>query len=237
MSSEQGTGRVIENRILASLPAGERKRLLPLMERVDVPLGQVIIEPEEPIPHVYFPAGALISLVALTEEGGSVECGTIGREGAAGLPVLLGGGTTPMRSVVQIGGGAYRMRARAAKAEFDRGGALRDALHRYMHALLVATSQSAACNRLHPAEGRIARWLLVASDGVQSQSLPLTHDYLATMLGMRRAGVTEACVLLRRRGFIDYRRGRIQITDRRGLEGEACECYQVMKREYDRMFA
>jgi CRP-like cAMP-binding protein len=235
MLAKEETGRVVDNRILASLLPEERERLLTQMEYVRLPLGQTIIAPEEPIPYVYFPTGAMISLVSLMEDGKSVEAGVIGCEGMAGLPAVLGGGTTPMRSVVQIAGSAYKMRAGAAKAEFDRGGALQKALHRYVQALFVAFSQSAACNRLHPTEGRLARWLLIASDAVGVETLPLTHEYLAVMLGMRRAGVTEACLLLRDWGFIDYRRGQIQITDRQGLEGKACECYQIVKKEFDRV--
>ncbi len=233
--SSKSTGREVENLILASLPPAERTYLLAHMERVNLPRGETVIEPEEAIPYVYFPVGALVSLVSITEEGRSVEAGTIGREGMAGLPVVLGAGTTPMRSVVQIEGGAYRMRAREAKAEFDGGGALQKALHRYIHALFVASAQAAACNRLHPMEGRLCRWLLVAGDGVQSESLPLTHEYLAIMLGVRRAGVTEACGLLRDQGLIDYTRGTIRLTDRGGLEEVACECYQIVRREFERV--
>jgi CRP-like cAMP-binding protein len=235
MLAKEETGRVVENRLLASLLPEERERLLTQMEHVRLPLGQTIIAPEDSIPYVYFPTGALLSLVSLMEDGRSVEAGVIGCEGMAGLPVVLGGGTTPMRSVVQIEGGAYRLQADAAKAEFDRGGAVQKALHRYMHALLIAFSQSAACNRLHPVEGRLARWLLIAGDGVQADTLPLTHEYLAVMLGMRRAGVTEACVLLRDQGCIDYHRGIIQITNREGLESVACECYAIVKKEFDRV--
>lgn len=235
MLSRKEPGRVVENQLLSSMLSAERERLLSLMEHVRLPLGQTIIEPEESIPHVYFPTGALISLVALMEDGRTVEAGVIGCEGMAGLPVVLGGGTTPMRSVVQIEGSAYKLRAHLAKAEFDKGGALQKALLRYTHALLIAFSQSAACNRLHPVEGRLARWLLIASDGVQADTLPLTHEYLAVMLGMRRAGVTEACLSLRDKGCIDYRRGTMQITNREGLESVACECYEIVKKEFDRV--
>lgn len=235
MLAREEQGREVENRILASLLPEERERLLAQMEHVRLPLGQTIIAPEEPIPYVYFPTGALISLVSLMEDGKAVEAGVIGCEGMAGLPVILDGSTTPMRSVVQIEGSTYRLSARAAKAEFDRGGALQKALHRYMHALFVAFSQSAACNRVHPTEGRLSRWLLIASDGVGAANLPLTHEYLAQMLGMRRAGVTEACALLRERRFIDYHRGRIQINDREGLESVACECYRIVRKEFDRI--
>lgn len=225
----------VENRLLAALPPEEYKRLLPHLEEVRLPLGKIIIAPEETIPDVYFPTGALISLVSLMEDGRSVEAGVIGVEGMAGLPVVLGGGTTPMRSMVQIEGAGVKVKANVAKAEFDRGGALQKALHRYMHALFVSFSQSAACNRLHPIEGRLARWLLMASDGVQSDHLPLTHDYLGTMLGIRRAGVTEACVILRDRGLINYSRGNMRITNRNGLKDVACECYEIVKKEFDRM--
>jgi CRP-like cAMP-binding protein len=235
--AKEETGRVMENRILASLLPDERERLLSQMEHVHLPPGQIIIAPEDPIPHVYFPTSALISLVSEMEDGKTVEAGVIGCEGMAGLPIVLGGGTTPMRSVVQIEGGAYKLKADTARAEFERGGALQKALHRYMHALFIAFSQSAACNRLHPTEGRLARWLLIASDGVRAETLPLTHEYLAVMLGMRRAGVTEACVFLREREVIDYRRGQIQITDREGLEGVACVCYEIVKKEFDRVLS
>lgn len=235
MLAKEETVPAVENRILASLPLEERAPLLAKMERVHLPLGQTIIAPEESIPHIYFPTGALISLVSLMEDGKAVEAGVIGCEGMAGLPIVLGAGTTPMRSVVQIEGDAYKAKADLVKAEFDKGGTLQKALHRYMHALFIAFSQSAACNRLHPVEGRLARWLLIASDGVQAETLPLTHEYLAMMLGMRRAGVTEACVILREKGFIDYHRGQIQITSHAGLESQACECYGVVKKEFDRL--
>jgi CRP-like cAMP-binding protein len=234
MSIAPNTNR-LENRILAALPPNEKARLLPHMEQVELPLGQVVISPEETIPYVYFPTGALISLVSIMEDGRGVEAGVIGYEGMAGLPVILGGGTTPMRSVVQMKGSAVRVKASAAKAEFERGGALQKALYGYMHALLVAFSQSAACNRLHPTEGRLARWLLIASDGIQSDFMPLTHEYLSTMLGIRRAGVTEACLVLKDRGLIDYNRGRLQILERKGLRGVACECYEIVKKEFDRL--
>jgi CRP-like cAMP-binding protein len=225
----------VENRLLAKLPPEERAGLLSRMEQVYLPLGTVIIEPEEPIRELYFPTGALISLVSLTEEGKSVEAGVVGCEGMAGIPSLLGDGTTPMRSVVQIEGAAIKARAEVVQAEFAKAGALQKAIYGYLHALMVAFSQSAACNRLHPIEGRLARWLLIASDAIQSETLHLTHEYLSTMLGIRRAGVTQAAVYLRSLRVIDYHRGEIHITDRKGLEDASCECYEVVKDEFNRM--
>jgi CRP-like cAMP-binding protein len=225
----------VENRLLAKLPPEERAGLLSHMEQVYLPLGKVIIEPEEPIRDVYFPTGALISLVSLSQEGKSVEAGIIGCEGMAGLPSLLGDGTTSMRSLVQIEGTAIKTRADVIQAEFAKAGALQKAVYGYLHALLVAFSQSAACNRLHSVEGRLARWLLIASDGIQSETIHLTHEYLSTMLGIRRAGVTQTAVYLRSIGVIDYHRGEIHITDRKGLEAISCECYAVVKGEFDRM--
>jgi CRP-like cAMP-binding protein len=225
-----------QNLILASLPKEDLRRLESQMKEVLLPLNEVVISPEDPIQYVYFPQGALISLVSLMEDGKSVEAGLIGLEGMAGLPVVLADGTTPMRSVVQIEGAAIQMRSGVVKEEFQRGGALQNALHRYMHALFVEFSQSAACNRLHPIIGRLSRWLLMASDAVASEKLFLTHDYLSVMLGIRRPGVTEAAVELRERGGIDYSRGEIRIVNRKVLEGIACECYEFVKKEFDRMY-
>lgn len=227
----------VRNRILSSLPEEDFRRLLPQMTEVSLTQNEVVISPEDPIHYVYFPQGALISLVSLTEEGKMVEAGLIGREGMAGLPVVLADGTTPMRSVVQIAGPAIRMKAAVVKEEFDRGRAFQKTLHRYMHALFVEFSQSAACNRLHPISGRLARWLLMASDGVGSDTLTLTHEYLSVMLGIRRPGVTGAAVELREKGAIDYSRGEIRIVNRKVLEEVACECYTVVRDEFDRMFA
>lgn len=224
------------NLLLASLPHDDLARLLPHLSLVELSLDEVIVNPDEPVQHVYFPAGAIISLVSLMENGAAVETGLVGREGVAGLPAFLGVCTTPMRSLVQIAGAAYRLKAGVARAEFERGGGLRTVVNRYFHALFVEISQSAACNRLHHTEGRLARWLLMTSDALDSDSLALTHEFISTMLGIRRAGVTEAAIALRDLRLIDYNRGLIQIIDRPRLQELACECYDVVRREFGRVF-
>jgi CRP-like cAMP-binding protein len=192
--------------------------------------------PYEPIPFVYFPLNSLLSLVTVLEDGSTVEAGSIGREGMAGLPILLDAGTTPMQTLTQIPGQAVRVKAEIIKQAFDAGGALRHILHRYIHTTIVLGSQTAACNRFHRVEARLCRWLLMSSDGIGKEDLFLTHDFLATMLGVRRAGVSEAASQLQSQGLIHYQRGRIQIVDRKGLETSACECYEAVKAEYVRLF-
>ncbi len=224
------------NRLLASLPSEELIALQPHLEQVSLANGQPVILPNEPIPFVYFPLNSLLSLVTVMEDGSTVEAGAIGREGMAGLPIFLDAGTTPMQTLTQILGQAVRVKAEIIKETFNKGGALRHILHRYIHTIIVVTSQSAACNRLHPLKARLCRWLLMSSDGVNSEELFLTHDFLATMLGVRRAGVSEAASQLQSQGWIRYQRGRIQIVDRKSLETASCECYEVVRAEYQRLF-
>ncbi|HEY9740693.1 MAG TPA: Crp/Fnr family transcriptional regulator [Coleofasciculaceae cyanobacterium] len=235
MSTHQEACPPTQNRLLASLPSEELKALLPHLEHVSLSRRQTIILPDEPIPFIYFPINSLLSLVTVMEDGSTVEAGAIGREGMAGLPILLDAGTTPMRTLTQIPGQAVRVKAQIIKEAFDRGGALRHILHRYIHTTIVVGSQSAACNRLHHLEARLCRWLLMSSDGVGSEELSLTQDFLGTMLGVRRAGVSEAASQLMDKGLIRYQRGRIQIVDKKSLEAAACECYGVVKAEYDRL--
>jgi len=225
----------MQNRLLAGLTSEELKRLHPHLEQVSLLHGQVIILPDEPIEFVYFPLNSLLSLVTVMEDGSTVEASSIGCEGMAGLPILLDAGTTPMRTLTQIPGKAVRIKAKIIKQEFDRGGALQKLLYRYIHTIIVIGSQSAACNRLHHLEARLCRWLLMSSDGVGSEELSLTQDFLGTMLGVRRAGVSEAACQLMDKGLIRYQRGRIQIVDKKSLETAACECYGVVKAEYDRL--
>jgi CRP-like cAMP-binding protein len=206
------------------------------MEQVSLSHGQSIILPDEPIPFVYFPLNSLLSLVTVMEDGSTVEAGSIGREGMAGVPILLDAGTTPMQTLTQIPGQAVRVKGEIIKEAFDKGGALRHILHRYIHATIVLGSQTAACNRLHRIEARLCRWLLMSSDGVGKEELFLTQEFLSTMLGVRRAGVSEAASQLMGKGLIRYQRGRIQIVDRKSLETVACECYRVVKAEYERLF-
>lgn len=236
MSTPQQAHPLSSNRLLASLPSDELTALQPYMEQVSLSLGQSIILPDEPIPFVYFPLNSLLSLVTVMEDGSTVEAGAIGREGMAGLPILLYAGTTPMQTLTQIPGQAVRIKAEIIKQAFDKGGSLQKILHRYIHTTIVTGSQTAACNRIHHIGARLCRWLLMSSDGVSSEELALTQEFLATMLGVRRAGVSEAASQLQGKGLIRYQRGRIQIVDRKNLEASACECYKVVKAEYDRLF-
>jgi CRP-like cAMP-binding protein len=236
MVTHQQAHSLRQNRLLAALPSEELKRLLPYIEQVSLSHGQTIIKPHEPIPFVYFPLNSLLSLVTVMEDGSTVEAGSVGREGMAGLPILLDARTTPMQTLTQIPGQAVRIKAEILKEAFNAGGALRQILHRYMHTAIVVSSQTAACNRLHHLEIRLCRWLLMSSDGVCSDELRLTQEFLSTMLGVRRAGVSEAASQLQDKGLIRYQRGRIQILDRKSLEAAACECYGVVKAEYERLF-
>ena len=227
----------MENRLLACLPEDEFRRLSPHMERVSLTHSQHVIVPDEPIKDIYFPLNCLLSLVTILEDGSTVESGTIGREGMSGVPVLLNAGTTTMPTFTQIPGEAIKVKAGVIKEMYDEGGALHKLLSRYIHTVIVTGSQSSACNALHKVEERFCRWLLMSSDGVGSDILNLTQEFLATMLGVRRPGVSQAASVLQSAGLISYRRGLIQIHDRRGLEEAACECYRMTKEEYDRLFS
>jgi CRP-like cAMP-binding protein len=225
------------NRLLAHLPAEEFELLRPQMEQVQLAHGDRIIEPHVPIKDIYFPLNSLLSMVTMMEDGSAVESGSIGREGMAGAPVLLDATETTMPTFVQIPGEAVRIKASTVKEVYERGGALKKIVNRYIHTVIVVSSQSVACNRLHHIEARLARWLLMSSDGVGSNEVNLTHEYLAVMLGVRRAGVSEAAAKLQERNLIRYNRGNVMILDRPSLEACACECYQVVKDEYERLFS
>ena len=226
----------ITNRLLGSLPQQDLAALTPHLERVSLRLSEPLIVPYEPIRSVYFPINALASLVTVLEDGSTVECGSVGREGMVGVPVVLHAATTPMQTLVQVAGDAFRVDAAIVLEEFEKRGALYTILTRYIHTIFVVASQSTACNRRHLVEARLARWLLTSSDGIGSHSVGITQEFLATMLGVRRSGVTEAAVKLQDQGLIQYSRGHVQIVDRRGLEAASCECYQVVCQEYERMF-
>lgn len=185
--------------------------------------------------HLYFPLGSMISLIAQLSDGASVEVGVTGFEGMVGMPVLLGVEVSPHQCIVQLPDGAMQVQKEAVKSEFKRGGALHDLLLRHTQSLLLMSSQVATCNRAHSVGERLARWLLMSHDRYRSDELPLTQEFLATMLGTRRAGVTEAALLLQTEEVIKYKRGNITITDRRGLEDNACECYAVIKADFDRL--
>ena len=227
--------RGFKNTILANLPQKERERLQAALEPVSLKFGQVLYEPGKAIQHVYFPINCLISLLTAVDKRRSLEVGMVGNEGMAGMPFILGMGVSGVRAIVQGGGDALRMAAGPFRIEFERNPALREALYRYMYALMAQISQTAACNRFHEAEPRLARWLLMTRDRVMSDEFPLTHEFLAHMLGMRREGVTEAASVFKRRKLITYRRGKIQILDLKGLKAASCSCYQIVQTVFKRV--
>jgi CRP-like cAMP-binding protein len=235
MSLVQNARPPTENRILNALPDEEYERLAPHLEFIETKHGQTLYQTNQTIDYVYFPNRAMISLVSQLSDGASVEVGVVGFEGMAGLPYVLGVEESPHETMVQIHDGAARMPARVLKEEFKRGGVLQDTLLRYTQSLLLLSSQVAACNRAHSVEERLARWLLMSQDRCLCEDLPLTHEFLAMMLGVRRAGVTTAALALQAEGLIRYSRGHIKITDRQGLEDFACECYTLIKTEFDRV--
>lgn len=226
MMSETRAG---DNRILASLPAGESARLAPHLEPVEmVKLGEVLFHPGEAIAHVYFPTTAIVSLLTELSDGAGIEVGLVGFEGMVGVASILGGETTKL-ATVQGTGAALRLRATVLREEFARGGALFGLLLRYTHALMTQISQSVVCNARHHIPVRLARWLLMYSDRARSDEFYLTQEFMASMLGVRRAGISEAAEELQRRDLIRYRRGQIAIVDRARFEEYACECYGVVK--------
>ena len=222
------------NRVQASIPPKEYRRLQAQLEPIMVDFGQVLYEPGKVIQHVYFPVDCLISLLTTVDKRRSLEVGMVGNEGMAGMPFILGMGVSGVRALVQGSGNALRMASAPFRVEFDRNLSLQDALHRYTYALMAQISQTAACNRFHEAEERLARWLLMTRDRVHSDEFMLTQEFLAHMLGLRREGVTEAASALKQRGLIDYSRGKIRIIDARGLKASSCVCYQIVKTVYDR---
>jgi CRP-like cAMP-binding protein len=224
-----------QNRLLAALPAAESRRLIGLMEQVDLKIKQSLFEPNEPIHHVFFPLRGVSSMVAEMDDGDLVEIATIGNEGVVGIALFLGSVTSAMRAFQQIPGTALRMTARDFTRETNAGGPLPQLLRRYTQALFTQIAQSTGCNRLHPIEERCARWLLQTHDRVRSDDFPLTHEFLAQMLGVRRATVTVAMGALQRAGFVEYKHGVIRVLDRKSLERSSCECYRVIADEYDRL--
>jgi CRP-like cAMP-binding protein len=225
----------IENRLLAALPAEDYQRLVPHLELVSLKFQQVLYEPGEAIAYVYFPHRAIVSLLSTMEDGTTVEVGLVGIDGIVGTAVILGGNTTNTLASVQVGGYGMRMKAEQLKSEFNRGGALQSLLLLYTQALITQVSQIAACNRLHTLEERLARWLLTIQDRLQSEELPLTQEFISQMLGTRRSGVTVAAGTLQQAGMIRYTRGKITILNRQALEATTCECYKLIKSEYERL--
>jgi CRP-like cAMP-binding protein len=226
--------RTAANRVLASIPAKEYQRLRSQLEPVTLAFGEVLYEPGETIKHVYFPLDCLVSLLTAVDKRRTLEVGMVGNEGMVGMPFILGMGISGVRALVQGGGDALRIAAAPFRVAFARNLRLQQALHRYTYALMAQISQTAACNRFHAAEARLARWLLMTSERVGTDEFPLTHEFLAHMLGVRREGVTEAANALRRRKVIDYSRGKIQILDAARLKAASCSCYQVVRDVFDR---
>jgi CRP-like cAMP-binding protein len=224
-----------QNHLLAALSADDRARLFPQLEWVEMPLGQVLHEPEMPMRHVYFPTTAIVSLLYVMENGASAEIAVVGNEGIVGVTLFMGGETTTSRAVVQSAGASYRLKGPLLKDEFFRAGAMQRLLLRYTQALLTQMAQTAVCNRHHSLDEQLCRWLLLSLDRLASNELVMTQELIANMLGVRREGVTEAAGKLQKAGLIDYRRGHIKVIDRPGLEARTCECYAVVKKEFDRL--
>jgi CRP-like cAMP-binding protein len=228
-----------QNRLLAALPATDYQRLSPHLEQVQMPFGEIIHESGGPLCHLYFPTTAIASLLYVMEDGASTEITGVGNEGVIGIAVFMGGMTMPDRAMVLLGGDAYRMPSQVLNAELNRPGGGTGALHclllRYSQALITQIAQTAACNRHHSMEKRLCRWLLSSLDRSPSDELTVTQEAIAGALGVRREGITETAGRLQRAGFIRYHRGHISVLDRAGLEKQACECYQAVKTEFDRL--
>jgi CRP-like cAMP-binding protein len=224
-----------QNHLLAALPKEEFEPLAAHLELVPMPLGEVLYEPGGQLQHAYFPSTAIVSLHYVMESGASAETAGVGNEGVVGVSLFMGGDTTPSSAVVQTAGHAYRLERHLLKREFERGGLLQRLLLRYTQALLTQMSQTAACNRHHSVEQQLCRWLLLTLDRLPSNELVMTQELVASMLGVRREGITEAAGKLQRDGFISYRRGHISVLDRSGLQTRACECYAVVRTELNRL--
>lgn len=223
------------NHLLAALPADEWARWQPLLEPVDMPLGTVLYESGMAMTHVYFPTTAIVSLLYVMEDGASAEIAVVGNEGIVGISLFMGGETTPSRSVVQSAGQGFRMRGHLLKEAFYRSVPVLHLLLRYTQALITQMAQTAVCNRHHSLDQQLCRWLLLSFDRLQASELVMTQELIANMLGVRREGVTEAAANLQRAGLIKYRRGHITVLDREGLEKRTCECYAVVRKEYERL--
>jgi CRP-like cAMP-binding protein len=224
-----------QNHLLDALPAADYERIAAHLELMPMQLGDVLYESGAPLRHVYFPTTCIISLLYVMEDGASAEIAIVGNEGILGISLFMGGDTTPSRAMVQSAGHAYRLKADLLKTEFGRFGPSMHLLLRYTQALITQMAQTAVCNRHHSVDQQLCRWLLLSLDRLQSNELTMTQELIANMLGVRREGVTEAAGKLQAAGLINYRRGTITVLDRPGLEMQACECYQVVKNEFDRL--
>jgi CRP-like cAMP-binding protein len=224
-----------QNHLLGTLPAEEWDRLLPKMELTSMPLGHVLYEAGDAMRHAYFPTTSIISLLYVMENGSSAEIAIVGNEGIVGISIFMGGETTPSRAIVQSAGQAYRVAGQHLKEEFFRAGPMQQLLLRYTQALITQMSQTAVCNRHHSVEQQLCRWLLMSLDRLPSNELTMTQELIANMLGVRREGVTESAGKLQKLGLIHYNRGHIVVINRPALESHSCECYAVVKKEFDRL--
>ena len=227
----------LQNHILAALQEAARDRVFPELQLVPMPLGRVLYESGDPLLHVYFPVDSIVSLLYVMENGASAEISVVGNEGLIGIALFMGGETTPSRAIVQSAGYAYRLPARRLKNEFSLHGELQLLLLRYTQALITQMSQTAVCNRHHSVDQQLCRWLLLSLDRLPTNQLVMTQELIANMLGVRREGVTDAAGKLQKLGVIQYARGQITVLDRPQLERLSCECYEVVKRETDRLLA
>jgi CRP-like cAMP-binding protein len=225
----------LQNHLLACLPEAEIQRLLPQLEAVDLPLGKVLYESGAPLSFVYFPTSAIVSLIYVLENGSSTEVAVVGFDGVVGIASFMGGESTPNRAVVKTAGSGYRLRVNAIQFEFERSNPVMRLMLRYAQAINVQMSQTAVCNRHHMLDQQLCRWLLFSLDRLRGSELVMTQELIANMLGVRREGVTEAALKLQAAGLIRYARGHISVLDRAGMEHRACECYRVVKKEYDRL--
>jgi CRP-like cAMP-binding protein len=226
-----------QNHLLAALPAAEFARLAAHLELVPMRLGDMLYEPGQQLQHAYFPTTCIVSMHYVMESGASAESAGVGNEGVVGISLFMGGDTTPSSAVVQTAGHAYRLERRLLEKEFKGGGVLQGLLLRYTQALITQICQTAVCNRHHSVEQQLCRWLLVTLDRIPSGEFLMTQELVASMLGVRREGITDAAGELQRAGFIRYRRGQIAVLRRSGLEGRACECYAVVKKELARLLS
>jgi CRP-like cAMP-binding protein len=235
MANPKNVPSLQQNHLLAALPKLESDRILSHLDLVPLPLGKALYESGDRLSFVYFPATAIVSLLYELENGSSAEIAVVGNEGIVGIALFMGGDTMPNRAVVQSAGSAYRLRGQLLMEEFNRAGALQHLLLRYTLAMLTQMAQTAVCNRHHSVDQQLCRWLLLSLDRLPANELSMTQELIANMLGVRREGVTEAAGKLQNAGLIHYSRGRIIVLDRPGLEKRVCECYEVVRREFERL--
>ena len=235
MPAIRGIQRPKQNHLLAALPAADYQRIAPHLELVSMPLSEVLYESGKQLRHVYFPTTSIVSLLYVMEDGASAEIAVVGNEGILGIALFMGGESTPGRAVVQSAGEGYRLKAQLLKKEFNLSGPMLHLLLRYTQSLITQMAQTAVCNRHHSVDQQLCRWLLLSLDRLLSNELIMTHELIANMLGVRREGVTEAAGKLHDLGLINYSRGHITVLDRPGIEQRSCECYEVVKRETDRL--